>query len=115
LLRASNIEPVVEKEPLAKISADATGPSALEPPAIKTLPSCSNTADEPDRAWAMLPVGTHVSLGTWIAGEAAARTCMISIASPTPPINLILDLIQSACSLPLLAFRGAAQLKLVRF
>src|SRR5439155_23793494 len=52
--------------------------------------------DAPDRAWAMFPVGVHVSLGTSIAGEPAASACMVSTTSPSPPMNLILDLIHSS-------------------
>jgi len=41
----------------------------------------------------MFPVGAHVSLGTSIAGEPAASACMVSTTSPSPLMNLILDLI----------------------
>ena len=69
LLRASNIDPVAEKEPRLKISADASGSPSLAPPAIKTLPSCNKAAEAPDLASTMFAVGAHVPLVIWAAGK----------------------------------------------
>src|SRR5436190_14583848 len=92
--RASNIDPVAEKEPRLKISTDASGSPDLAPPAIKMVPSCNKAADAPVRPCAMLPAGAHVPLRACASGEPRELPAAITIIhNATAPMHRNLETI----------------------